>query len=96
VTEVIPLERAIVGRITRWLTAEGHWWMKTQPPNRQGVPDLLVCVRGKFLGLEVKRPTVGVVGDAQKWEGGRIRDAGGAYHVVTTLEEAQSHVAELR
>lgn len=34
----------------------GSWWVKTSGNNRVGTPDLLGCVRGVFVCLEVKHP----------------------------------------
>jgi len=48
-----------------------------------GTPDLLVCYRGLFLGLEVKTPsTQGNVSEKQEFELKKIQRAGGITAVV--------------
>lgn len=53
-----------------------------------GLPDLVGCVRGRFLGLEVKRPKKGRVSEIQLDTLGKIRAEGGEAQVVTSPEEA--------
>lgn len=55
-----------------------------------GTPDLLVCYRSWFIGLEVKRPD-GSYGttEAQAIRMKQIRDAGGVARVVTSVAEAK-------
>lgn len=91
-TEVVPLESAIVKRIERWLKSQSYWYLKTQPPNRPGVPDLLVCARGRFIGIEVKRPRVGVVSRVQRYEGSKIKRAGGQWIVATCLVDVEQAI----
>jgi hypothetical protein len=51
-----------------------------------GIPDLLVCYRGRFVGLEVKQP--GEKPSAkQKQILGEIEAAGGYCRVVSTVGE---------
>lgn len=42
--------------ITDWLTSIGAWWMCTnsQGYGRKGIPDILACVGGAFVAVEVK------------------------------------------
>lgn len=55
---------------------------------QRGVPDLVCCVDGLFVAMEVKRPGVGRLTDLQALTIERIRDAGGVAEVVTSVEEA--------
>ena len=60
-------ESHIQTEITRYLRSRGAWVHKAKAlnvvgdgiavPTQQGVPDLLVCYEGVFLGLEVKAAT---------------------------------------
>ena len=52
---VFPLEEAVVKRITKVLDRRGAWWVKTTGVSKVGCPDLLVCYKGRFLAIEVKR-----------------------------------------
>lgn len=83
------MERTIVNRIVRELKARGHWVMKVHgsPLQVRGVPDLLACVRGRFVALEVKDPHGDPPTALQLYTIDQIRAAGGIAAVVTSLEE---------
>lgn len=55
-----------------------------------GIPDILGCYRGQFVGLEVKRPEIAVEGLSarQRLMFKRIRQAGGIPRVVVSTKEA--------
>jgi hypothetical protein len=53
---------------------------------RPGAPDLVVVVRGRFHGIEIKRDT-GRLSDVQETFGLEIERAGGGYHVCRGLRE---------
>lgn len=56
-----------------------------------GLPDLIGCCRGRFIGLEVKRPETRLNTSArQKWVGSLIQRAGGVWAVVVNLQEAMA------
>jgi hypothetical protein len=52
-----------------------------------GIPDIIGCIEGYFIGLEVKT-TDGHVSKIQELEGLSILQASGIYGVVTSPEEA--------
>lgn len=54
-----------------------------------GIPDIVGCIKGHFIGLEVKTST-GRVSRIQELEGEEIKTAKGIYGVVTSPEEALS------
>jgi hypothetical protein len=51
-----------------------------------GVPDILLIYKGRFIGLEVKRPG-GSQSDNQKEFERRTKEAGGEYYIVTSLDD---------
>lgn len=53
-----------------------------------GTPDLVACHNGKFIGIEVKRPTKKQT-DRQIYQAGRIERAGGVSIVATSIEDIQ-------
>jgi len=57
-----------------------------------GIPDIIICYRGRFIGLEVKAnnrmPTA-----LQNNTIGKIRNAGGIAHVVYSIREVQEIIA---
>lgn len=58
-----------------------------QAPNPlAGFPDILICLGGRFIGVEVKLPG-GKLSPVQAITHDAIREAGGIVHVVHSLEE---------
>lgn len=63
---------------------------------RAGIPDLLCCVDGRFLALEIKSPTgTGRLGPSQKLELEAIRRAGGVAGVVASWDELEALLEEV-
>lgn len=54
--------------------------------SKQGVPDIIVCYKGKWIGLELKG-TKGVQSDYQKQAEAAIKLAGGEYYIIRDLQE---------
>ena len=87
----IPLERTITDGIMRWLKAEGYWAVKIHGAAYQtaGLPDIIaIDRRGRFVGLEVKRPIIGKVTELQKRTLENINLGGGYAVVVRSVEDA--------
>lgn len=63
--------------------------------SRTGVADLLLCVGGFFLAMEVKRPGKKPT-PMQKENSRQVHAAGGFSVVVTSLEEAQEAIGVVR
>lgn len=60
-----------------------------------GIPDLLVCYRGRFIGLEVKQPGAeSNVSPRQAHVLSQIEAAGGIIAVVSSVEEAARTLAK--
>jgi hypothetical protein len=55
----------------------------------RGLPDIIILYFGEFIGLEVKVPNYWKFTDDQQAMMDKIRQNGGAYHLVTSLSEAQ-------
>ncbi|MGC8495078.1 MAG: VRR-NUC domain-containing protein [Syntrophobacteraceae bacterium] len=55
---------------------------------RAGIPDLLICIDGHFIALEIKNPeTGGRMGPMQAIEIAAIRKAGGLAEVIRCLND---------
>lgn len=97
-TDRVPREASIVAAICRWLEARPDTWVvKTHGGRfgRIGIPDLLVCVAGRFFAFEVKRPgAMGNVTPMQKRVLDRIERAGGRAAVVTSLDDVKALIDE--
>lgn len=65
------------------------------PFSQSGVPDVLICVEGMFVALEVKMPDE-EPDQLQKMTMADIRRAGGIAESVETVEEAISVVRKVR
>jgi hypothetical protein len=81
-TKVIPLEAAVVHRTRRMFAEQGGFIFKT---NGSGLPDLIGCYRGVYVGIECKRPDPRKrhpVSPLQKRKLEMIREAGGLGIVV--------------
>ena len=72
-------EKHFEDKVKSFLTEQGNWFIKYwggAPFTKAGIPDLLVCCFGQFIGLELKadkgEPTMLQLKTLQK-----IRDAGG-------------------
>ena len=91
----IPLEKTIVNGIIKGLKAQGVGFIvKTHGSLFQaaGLPDIILIAPrvGRFVGLEVKRPVLGVTSELQKAVIRKINRAGGYACVVYSPEAAQA------
>ena len=84
-------EKSVLDACRRELKRRGAWYMKTQSGGRsggrRGLPDLIACHRGRFLGIETKRPHGGRVSPLQRLELEAITGAGGVSMVVSYVDE---------
>jgi len=81
-------EAAINRKIQKLIEKEGGYVIKTIATNRAGVPDILACIRGKFIAIEGKTET-GVVSALQKAHIAKIQKAGGIAIVARKPETVQ-------
>jgi Holliday junction resolvase len=49
-------EQQIQSKIVKYLEKQGAYVVKVVAATKKGVPDLLVCYKGVFVGVEVKVP----------------------------------------
>lgn len=71
-------EKNFENRLKKFLESEGCWFVKffANAYTKSGIPDLLVCCNGYFLGIEVKAPN-GKPSELQKLNVNKISDANG-------------------
>ena len=90
------LERDVVAAIKRYLASLGSdvffWKEHGGPYGTSGVPDIICCYKGRFLGLEVKLPT-GRLTELQKRAIHRINRAGGIACRVESVEDVGEIIA---
>lgn len=89
-------EATITKRIQRMLKSRGAWQIKYFPGlyGTRGVPDLLVCYRGRFVALEVKN-AYGQVSDTQAIQMRKLREAGAYVETVRSVEDAEGILDEI-
>lgn len=89
-------EAAIQKAIQKAITAQGHFVFKVHgsPTMMIGLPDLIVCAEGLYIGIEVKTPqTLHTVNDAQKLRGEQITSSGGTWGVAASPADALAIIA---
>lgn len=77
-------EKNFENRVKKFLKEQGCWFIKYWAGSeftKSGVPDLLVCCNGRFLGVELKGPK-GKPSELQLWNIEQIKKAGGIAMVL--------------
>jgi len=78
------LTRKVV-RILKQKFAQDIWFYKVNDNFTSGLPDLIICYHGKFIGMELKvgknKPTT-----LQRYTGKQIFNAGGYYFICYNIE----------
>lgn len=90
------LEKDIVVAILRYLKKSPRsfaWKTHGGMYGTAGIPDIIACMGGRFVALEVKQPG-GKPTRLQEITLGKIREAGGIAAVVTSVEEVRSVLDE--
>lgn len=89
-------EKTIENKIKEYLTEIGAWYIKYHGTKmtRSGVPDLLVCYKGRFVGIEVKAPNEQPT-ELQKYHIRKIREAGGIAFVADNLQIVKDNLEVL-
>ena len=91
-------ESKLSRRIMEKLRANGYFVFKVHGSEfmMSGLPDLIVCAEGKFIGLETKLPsTSNNVSPRQSLVHSQIQHAGGHASVVCSPDEAVRRVEEV-
>ncbi len=80
--------------VKEWLDEHGAYWYMVVPTgySRAGVPDFLVCLDGRFVGIETKAPgKLGNTSPNQKRELAQIRKANGVALVVDDVAQLDAY-----
>ena len=92
------LERDLVSAIKRYLASLGSdvFYFKEHggPYGTSGIPDIIVCYRGRFLGLEAKLPG-GRLTELQKRAIARINCAGGIARRVESVDDVKAVITQV-
>ena len=91
------LEKDIVAAVKRYLISLGpsvfFWKEHGGPYGTSGVPDIICCYRGRFLGMECKLPG-GRLTELQKRAIDKINRAGGIAGRVENVEDAMKIIQQ--
>ena len=91
------LEKDIVAAIRRYLGTLGDdvffWKESGGPYGTSGVPDIICCYKGRFLGLEAKLPG-GKLTALQKRALEKINRAGGIARRVESVDDVKAVIAQ--
>lgn len=84
-------------RIRKKLTDEGIFWSSIQggPGSKPGDPDLIACIDGRFIGIEVKTAG-GRQSPIQKRRQEQIEQSKGIYRIIRSMEELQEMLDEYK
>lgn len=92
-------EKDFEKKVKKFLSDQGCWVLKTwsNGVQREGVPDLLVCCNGYFIGIELKAAN-GHPSELQKWNIKQIRNSGGIAIVLypDQFEDFKTMVEQIR
>ena len=83
------MEKDIQHRIIKYLKGLGAYVIKTILSNRNGIPDIIMCYKGKFLAFEVK-DLKGKITPLQEYNIKLIQEAGGKAYLVRSVEEVKN------
>lgn len=76
---MMAAEKNFENKVKKFLEEKGFWFLKYwggAAYTKSGIPDLLVCMHGRFLGLEIKAPN-GEPSELQLYNLEKIRKAKG-------------------
>jgi len=87
-------EQQIQKKITTYLESQGCYVVKVISASKSGVPDILACYEGVFIGIEVKKPsTINTVTKLQEYNLDKIREADGHSLVAWNVEMVEEFLS---
>ena len=92
-------EKTFENKVKKFLDSQGAWHVKffANSFTKSGIPDILACVNGHFVGVEVKAQN-GKPSELQLYNVRKIREAGGFAVVLypSGFEEFKRFILNLR
>lgn len=87
----MPPEQEIKRALKRYIESIGGYWVLVQGGaySKPGDPDIIACVRGRFVGIESKTAT-GVLSPVQRTRAKQISEAGGIHVIARNTEQLES------
>lgn len=92
-------ERAVQTEIIKYIKRNGGYVIKVIKGNENGILDLIACIDGYFIGIEVKAEKFEAdpLKQASEWQKRHVRlikDAGGISMVVASLEQFKARMGD--
>ena len=86
-------ESRIKKEIKEYIKTIGGFWSTVQggPYSKPGDPDLVCCIKGRYVGIEVKTAT-GKLSEIQKIRADEIKCAGGIWILARSVEDVQNEL----
>jgi Holliday junction resolvase len=89
-------ESTVQSAIIKWLESQGAWVVKTIQVNKRGCPDILACLNGRFVAIEVKAPgKLSTVTPIQQYQIVHIIEAGGIAIAADSLDAVKKYLHEV-
>lgn len=87
-------EKKVENKIKKYLDSIGAYYLKVHGSAYQpaGTPDILCCINGRFVAIEVKKPVGGVVSDLQKLKLKQVESAGGVGMVARSVSDVSERI----
>jgi len=80
-------ESALQNKVIKYLEDKGAYVVKVIAASKSGIPDLLVCYRGKFISIELKAPgKLEEVTPLQIYKRNLVIQSGGTAIIADNLE----------
>jgi len=87
-------EQSIQSAIQKLITTEFSGYVTNViTANKSGTPDLIACIDGVYLGLEVKKPG-GILAPLQQYHLDLINESGGHAAAVYSVDDARSFIQQ--
>lgn len=88
-------EQAIQKKIINYLESLGAWTVKTIQTNKRGTPDVLACLNGRFIAIEVKKEgKLSTVTPIQQHQLSQIQLAGGIAFAADSVEKVKTILSQ--
>ena len=91
-------EKSVENEIKQYLFSKGIYHFKVHGSKfmEPGIADIIACVHGHFVGIEVKRPGAkNEQSEVQKVHERNVKKSGGTYLLVDSLQEVVDFVSLL-
>jgi len=86
-------EQTYQRNMVKYLESQGAYVVKVITASKKGVPDILCCIKGRLLAVEVKTPTtMNNASELQLYNLAKIKEAGGLGLVAYSVEQVEDYI----